>query len=124
MDNTTPAPLQGAQFEDTTITLAGVNTTYAGKKLGDTGLGYWISDGKPAFYAPTHILSGYKVSAEIFYSEEVCQHYIEELAKLMNWNRPLEMLVKDSAYQPEQINALAKKFWIEDAAETAGGGRW
>lgn len=112
------------EWRDATITIAGSGASYPGKELVGSGLGYWIGEDKPTFYAPTHLLSGYKASGATFYSEKVCQQFIVELAELMNWNRPINALVADPAYQPEQLNELAKKYWIEDAGVTAGGGRW
>jgi hypothetical protein len=115
-----------AEWRDTTITLAGAGASHPGKELVGSGLGYWIGKdkGEPTFYAPTHLASGYKASAATFYSEDTCKQFIIELTPLMNWNQPLSTLAKDPAYQPEKFNALAKKFWIEDAAATAGGGKW
>jgi hypothetical protein len=125
MDNTTQTPPAGVEFRDIQIYVPLFETFYPGKELVRSGLGYCIaSQGKEAFFVPTHILSGYSASAEPFYSEEVCQKYLQELAKLMNWNQPLEVLVKDPAYQPKKFQELAKKFWIEDASQTAGGGQW
>lgn len=115
-----------AEWRETTIAPAGVETTYPGKELVGSGLAYWIGKerGMPTFYVPTHMLSGYAASSATFYSEEMCQQFIVELEPLMNWNQPLSTLAKDPAYRPDTFNALAKKFWIEDAAATAGGGRW
>jgi hypothetical protein len=131
VNDTTQTPLAGAQWRDTTITVDGPEaSTCPGKKLGETGLGYWIAepedenDTEPTFYAPTHIASGYRCSAAPFYSEEQCQKYLQELAPLMDWNRPREQLIADPAYSPEKINEINKRHWIEDAAAKAGGGRW
>jgi hypothetical protein len=110
---------QSGLWRDTTITLAGIGTSHPGKELVGAGLGYWIGKdkGEPTFYAPTHILSGYKASAATFYSEDICKQFMTALAELMNWNRPIKDLVEDPAYQPEQFNELAKKYWIEDAGQ-------
>jgi hypothetical protein len=125
VNNDTQAPLQGAEFRDTQIYVPFFDAFHPGKELVGPGLGYCIaSQGKEAFFVPTHIQSGYAASAESFYSEEMCQKYLQELAPLMNWNQPLEALVKDSAYQPKKFQELAKKYWIEDAGATAGGGQW
>lgn len=114
------------EWRKTTITIAGTGASYPGKELIGSGLGYWIGKdkGEPTFYAPTHLMSGYKASGATFYSEDICKQFIVELAKLMNWSRPISALVEDPAYQPEKLNALAKKYWIDDAGATAGGGRW
>lgn len=124
--NETQAPLQGAQWEDTQIYVPFFDRSYLGRELVGSGLGYVIAsqNKETTFFVPTHILSGYAASAESFYSEEMCQKYLQELAPLMNWNQPLEALAKDPAYQPKKFQELAKKFWIEDAGATAGGGRW
>lgn len=124
-DNNAQAPLQGAQeWRETHIYVPLFDKLYPGKELVGSGLGYVIaSKGKEAFFVPTHIASGYSAGAS-FYSEEMCQRYLQELVPLMDWNQPLEALAKDAAYQPEKFNALAKKYWIEDAGQTAGGERW
>lgn len=122
MNDTTQAPLQG--FQDIQIYVPLFDRYYPGKELTGTGLGYCIaSHGEEQFFVPTHLLSSYAAGAP-FYSEEQCQKYLQELAPLMNWNQPLEQLAKDPAYQPEKFNALVKKYWIEDAGATAGGGQW
>jgi hypothetical protein len=121
------AEQKSQEWREATITLAGSGASRPGKELANSGLGYWICEAdahSPAMYSPTHILSGYAASAATFYSEAICQQFLVELSKLMNWNQPLETLVQDANYKTEQFNALAKKFWIEDAGATAGGGRW
>jgi hypothetical protein len=132
MDNTTQAPCKGAQFESITITILGYQggSTWPGRKLGDTGLGYWIAgpedeeDNGPTFYQPTHIPSGYAACSDRFYSEEQCQNYIKALAPLLNWNVPLEALVANPNYPPKELTEIYHKYILEDAAATAGGGAW
>lgn len=120
--DTTQAPLQG--WQDAQIYVPLFETFHPGKELAGTGLGYVIaSQGDKALFVPTHMISGYSAGMS-FYSEEMCQKYLQELAPLMNWNQPISSLAKDPAYQPGTFNALAKKYWIDDAGATAGGGRW
>ena len=132
MNDTAQAPLQGAEWQDCTVTVAGPEvSTYPGKKLGETGLGYWIAgpedenDTEPTFYAPTHILSGYRLSlAGPFYSEEHCQQFIKELASLTDWNCPREELNAKLVPLSQQYLEIYRKHIFEDAGATAGGGAW
>ncbi len=133
MSNDTQAHLQGAQeWQDCTVTVAGPEiSTYPGKKLGETGLGYWIAeqededDTEPTFYAPTHIPSGHRLSpAGPFFSEEHCQSFIKELASLTNWNCPREELNARLIPLSQQYLEIYRKHIFEDAADTAGGGQW
>ncbi len=125
--NTTEQKPQ-AEWHETTINISGPfgRKAYPSKELTGSGLGYWIGKdkGELTFYVPTHLLSGYKAASAAFHSEDICKQFLVELSQLMNWNQPLKELVKDENYQPDKFNALAKRYWIEDAGQTAGGGRW
>lgn len=114
------------RWQDATIFLAGPDgdSTRSGKILGKTGLGYYVTSPYTPRYGPVHLASGYRCSADLFYSEEQCQQYLQELAALMNWNQPREQLIADPAYSPEKINEINKRHWIEDASVSAGGGQW
>lgn len=118
-------PAQCETWADTVVMLPDQEQSiYPGKAFGNTGLGYWIGGNTDlVFYTPTHLPSGYGVGG-FFYSLEQCERYIRALASCMNWNQPRETLLEDPTYQPDQFRELHQHFQVEDATETAGGGRW
>jgi hypothetical protein len=124
--NDTQAPLQGVEWREATITLAGSKEVMPGKQLGETGLGYWSGkdDEGMSFHVPSHIPSGFRMALEPFFSEKVCQRYIQSIAPLIHWNQPFEMLVLQPYYPPSEVGILYRRFHLEDAAATAGDGRW
>lgn len=99
-----------------------------GKILPDTGLGYWIGqdEDEPPFYKPTHIPTGSALLPEPFFSEEIAQQFIERIAPLYDWNKMPEEMRTDGAFLTAVVEAerIYKELRFEDAAETAGGGRW
>jgi hypothetical protein len=117
-----------AKWSDAEIPFAGIlndeyiKTTYSGKELIGTGLGYYKRND---LCKATHIQSGFGFGPD-FSDEEVCQQYIVEIAKLpVNWHDSKEQVIAAIKGDiREQFNALNKKHEFEDAAAKAGGGRW
>lgn len=118
-----------AKWKDAEIPFAGIlnddyiETSYPGKELTGTGLGYYKCD---KLCKVTHIQSGYGFGPD-FGDEEICQQYIAEVAKLpVDWHGSKEQIVatmKDADIR-KQFKALNEKYEMEDAGATAGGGQW
>jgi hypothetical protein len=117
-----------AKWSDAEIPFAGIlndeyiKTTYSGKELIGTGLGYYKRND---LCKATHIQSGFGFGPD-FSDEEVCQQYIVEIAKLpVNWHSSKEQVIAAMKGDVrEQFKALNEEYELEDAGATAGGGLW